>query len=132
MNALTYTGELVIHGCPVCGIVHAIPSGLDQRAKLHGASVICPLGHSWIFTRTVDADLRERTAELRHARQQLASAREDVAAAARSAAAYKGAATKARRRAAAGQCPVCDRTFVTLRSHVRKQHPEFNPEDLDG
>lgn len=41
---------------------------------------------------------------------------------------YKGHATRIAKRAKAGVCPCCNRTFVQLARHMATQHPQFTPE----
>ena len=40
---------------------------------------------------------------------------------------YKGHATKITKRAKAGVCPCCNRSFENLRRHMAGQHPTFTP-----
>lgn len=42
--------------------------------------------------------------------------------------AQKGQVTKLRKRAKAGVCPCCNRTFVGLQRHMAQKHPEFSCE----
>ena len=52
-------------------------------------------------------------------------------AAERSASARKGQITKLKKRAAAGVCPCCNRSFENLRRHIDSQHPGFVAEEVD-
>lgn len=69
--------------------------------------------------------LRERLRAERDRAARLAAERDQAEASAR---AYKGAATKARKRAKAGTCPCCKRTFQQLARHMASQHPDFEPD----
>lgn len=42
---------------------------------------------------------------------------------------YKGHAAKISKRAKAGVCPCCNRTFSQLARHMASQHPQFTPLD---
>lgn len=44
---------------------------------------------------------------------------------------YKGHATKITKRAKAGVCPCCNRSFENLRRHMASKHPTFTPIDVD-
>jgi hypothetical protein len=44
---------------------------------------------------------------------------------------YKGHATRITKRAKAGVCPCCNRTFKQLAAHMKSQHPTFTPMELD-
>jgi hypothetical protein len=59
---------------------------------------------------------------------EIRSERELREAAERSAAAAKGNVTKLRKRAAAGVCPCCNRTFLALQKHMAHKHPDFRAE----
>lgn len=44
---------------------------------------------------------------------------------------YKGHATKITKRAKAGVCPCCNRTFQQLARHMASKHPTFTPMELE-
>jgi hypothetical protein len=62
--------RLTVHNC-WCGVEHAIPDNLDRAAREEGVKVYCPLGHTWVITKTETQKLREklyaREAELNEA-----------------------------------------------------------------
>lgn len=43
---------------------------------------------------------------------------------------YKGHATRITKRAKAGVCPCCNRSFENLRRHMASQHPTFTPLEI--
>lgn len=108
-----------------CGMHHAIPSELAAEAKRHGTRVYCPLGHTWVVRRTMEADLEERTRELELARRRLQTEREAHDATKRSLSATRGALTKTQQRVAAGTCPACHRSFAVLARHMATKHPDY-------
>ncbi|MHB8492459.1 MAG: hypothetical protein ACYDA6_09655 [Solirubrobacteraceae bacterium] len=136
-SSLTYTGELVVVTC-WCGMRHAVPAELrdyqlrQHRDGLAQTDIYCPLGHSYIISGKGEAEkLREQLEQeqrrLQAARDRAArigAARDQAEASAR---AYKGAATRARTRAAAAVCPCCKRSFVQLRRHLATKHPDYDP-----
>lgn len=129
-NTMTYTGELVVETC-WCGIVHAVPRVLvehQQRQHANGekqTGIYCPLGHNWIISGKGELERqRERAAAFE---RQLACRDEDLRAERASHAATKGQLTKVRKRASAGICPCCNRSFVQLARHMATKHPDFTP-----
>jgi hypothetical protein len=125
MTTMAYTGTLVVEECPKCGIIHAIPEGLYTEARRHGTSVYCPLGHSWHFTKSIEAELQEARNDVAYYRNTLKTKEVQLQHTERSRAAYKGELTKTRQRAQHGQCPVCRVKFKRLASHVAAKHPDF-------
>lgn len=136
-STMTFTGVLVIEVC-WCGIQHAVPRGLRDHMKqqhddgVKQMGIYCPLGHTWVFGGKGEADrLREEKARLERVAESrsesLRLVREQRDAAQRQASAYKGQATKARKRAQAALCPVqgCNRTFVQLKRHLDAKHPGY-------
>lgn len=129
-ETLMYSGELTVVTC-WCGVRHAIPSELrreQMRARETGGrqDVYCPLGHSHAPAGESEADKLRRRLEQERDRRARETSRADQAEA--SAAAHKGHATRLRRRAKAGTCPCCKRTFKQLARHMETQHPDFQPD----
>lgn len=125
---LNYSGTLVMLTC-WCGMKHAVPEELraHQLAQFDnermGVSIYCPLGHAHVPSGKPKVErVQERLDWERNARAR-ANARADQAEA--SARAYKGVATKARKRAAAALCPCCGRSFVQIRRHMAVKHPDY-------
>lgn len=130
-ETLTFTGELVVVEC-WCGTAHAIPSGMRRyQVRQHESgktfSVYCPHGHAHSPAGESKADRLERERDVARNTAATRAAERDQAEA--SARAHKGAATKARKKAAAGVCPVpgCGRTVKQLADHVATKHPTFDP-----
>jgi len=127
-DTLTYAGELLVVKC-WCGMRHGIPAELRRhqlRVQDQGGdpvTVYCPLGHAHIPAGESTAD--RLTRQLREERDRAAYARAAQDQAEASARAYKGVATKARKRAAAATCPCCKRSFVQLRRHLESKHPDY-------
>lgn len=122
--------DLVVVTC-TCGILFAIPENLHRSALKHrgptGWQISCPLGHTWHFTAAyVDEEAKLRN-ELERERRYSAHvvARLDQAEASLSA--TRGVVTRMKRRASAGVCPCCNRTFQQLARHMATKHPDFSP-----
>jgi hypothetical protein len=45
--------------------------------------------------------------------------------------AAKGQITKLKKRAKAGTCPCCKRTFHNMAEHMKTKHPDFDPKVVD-
>ena len=133
-ETLHYSGELTVTTC-WCGTRHAIPSELhdfQQRQHRDGrkvTAVYCPLGHTHVPAGESESERLQARLERERARNARLLAENDQLEASRNA--YKGAATKARKRAKAGVCPCCNRTFQQLARHMASQHPDFDPELSD-
>lgn len=118
--SLNYTETLTVVHC-TCGIAFAIPYELDRQMHERGKSVFCPRGHQWHYTTTLEEELkRERVSH--RATRELLEAEE------RSHRSTRGQLTRARKRAQAGLCPCCQRTFANVARHMATKHPDFKPE----
>ena len=118
-----------------CGLPFAIPTNLYNEALRSGQSFHCPLGHSNTFKTTETEKLRRERDRLK----QKVAERDDTItdlyrqrdAMERSASAYKGQMTKLKKRASAGVCPCCNRTFQNLARHMKSKHPDFAESGLE-
>jgi hypothetical protein len=131
-ETLRYSGVLTIVTC-WCGTYHAVPAELRQQQERQHANgrdqtgIYCPHGHSHVIAGESEVEKTRRELEASRDRAaQLAAERDQAEASAR---AYKGAATRARKRAGAGVCPCCNRTFKQLAQHMKSKHPDFDPAD---
>jgi hypothetical protein len=134
-ETITYSGQLVVVTC-WCGMSHAVPAelrGHQERQHNDGRKqrdIYCPLGHTYVIAgKGRAAALEEALGRERSESARLAAERDQAEASAR---AHKGAATKARKRAAAGVCPCCHRTVKQLAEHMKTKHPNFDPEASDA
>jgi hypothetical protein len=121
--------------CHRCKCQMWIPDELNSAA-LHkrgpeGIHFYCAYGHGQHYA-DGESDLDKMRRERDHLAQQLAykddrikTLCDDAEAADRRAAAAKGQVTKLKKRASAGTCPCCSRTFSNMSEHMKKQHPEF-------
>ena len=116
--------------CPVCGIHYGVDKDVmdfKRRAPKSDSDRgwVCPNGHSLVF-RTSEADEQRQRAD--RAEQQIAYECDRADAAKRSVSAHKGQITKLRKRAKAGVCSCCNRTFQNLARHMASKHPSMDPE----
>lgn len=122
--------DFVIEECCTCGVSFAMTTTFYNNAKKHSQAsgydtkcFYCPNGHSQSYIGENEAQkLRHR---LRGAQDELAFARKQRDKEQRRTAAVKGHLTRAKKRAAAGTCPCCKRTFAKMSEHLLKQHPDY-------
>ena len=115
--------------CITCFVQFMVPTGFTARRRQDKAAFYCPNGHSMSYTQS-EADilrrerdrLKQREAQLNDEIRQQRELRE---AADRRASAARGQVTKLKKRAAAGVCPCCNRTFTSLARHMAMKHPEY-------
>jgi hypothetical protein len=129
MPTYTETHVMVTTTCASCGIVFGVPEAWDKRRRADGKGFTCPNGHSLTYGETDEDRLKkeleasERKAEQAEARQRHLQDQYDASE--RSKAALRGELTKTKKRAAAGVCPGCNRSFVQLQRHMSTKHPEL-------
>lgn len=131
--------QLVEIACYKCKVVFGMPRDLYEVAlqRREGMQFFCPNGHGQHFiSGETEADklrrerdlLKQRLAqkddEIQHQRDRREEAERRVSAA-------KGQVTKLKKRASAGVCPCCNRTFHNMAAHMKTKHPEFNPNVVD-
>ena len=120
---------LTITDCPTCGVVYAVPDGLIIQAKRHRKTrdLYCPNGHNWHYlgetpeqkAKRLEEELARERAEhdqaMAHQRAQTTRARNER--------------DRLKKRAAAGVCPCCNRTFQQLARHMKSKHPDYVKEN---
>lgn len=107
-----------------CGAPMALPDTVLRNARELGNDLYCPAtGHKFRFGSEVDALRKKLEAE----RSRNTALTDQLRAAERQVSSAKGQLTKARKRAAAGVCPCCNRSFVQLARHMATKHPDYSP-----
>jgi hypothetical protein len=116
--------------CCDCGIAFGVPPVWDKARRNDHRSFYCPNGHSLSYKGESEAEKLRRERDL--LKQLIAEKNDDICherekreAAERQLAAQKGQVTKLKKRAAAGVCPCCNRTFSQLAAHMRQKHPTY-------
>lgn len=126
---LDFGGTLTVETCPACGVTHAVPTTLIEKAHAdHSRSIYCPNGHTWHYTGETDAEREKRQRKWAEDRATRLQAELDRTEASRRA--WKGQTTKLRNRAAEGLCPFCGKFLADLGVHVAKRHPGETPREL--
>ena len=133
-RTITVSQKLVTETCCKCGILFAMTEAFQQelfKGETENArSFYCPSGHLQYYRGMSEAQkLREElNAEIRarqRAEQRIAEKEDQVRHERDRANGYKGQMTKLAKRAKAGVCPCCKRSFQQLARHMATQHPTF-------
>jgi uncharacterized protein YbaR (Trm112 family) len=136
-DGFTYAGntDLCVLTCPACGVTYAIPSVMQKNAQETAQGKVqwfCPNGHQLGYHGESAAERERKRAE--QAKETAAMYRDQMRAerdlrqdTERRLSAQKGATTRAKKRHAAGVCPVCKRTFSQMQRHMENKHPDYKP-----
>ena len=108
--------------CYSCHIIFYVPSWFHQQRKETGGSFYCPNGHGQHYTKTEIMRLREKLDE--QTREATRQAQRALAAETARQAAERET-QRLKKRAKAGVCPCCNRSFIALQRHIKTKHPEF-------
>jgi hypothetical protein len=121
----------VVTECITCGLPFTVPLTVYEQHRKRGGYHHCPNGHQqgWSADRSQEGKERKELDRLRQQQAMWDEERRQLQATAeterRRTAAARGQVTKLKKRAAAGVCPCCNRTFQDLSRHMAGQHPEF-------
>jgi len=110
--------------CGVCHIRFAMPTSLFAQCKEQGHKkpFWCPAGHELIFR---DSELDQVRRERDRLKQMNAQLHEEARIAVRARTAAEAEVKRHQRRAKAGLCPCCNRSFVNMQRHMKTKHPDF-------
>lgn len=116
--------------CCNCGIVFGIPENHETNLRQSHKVFYCPAGHAQHFGGKTEAErLKDEKAELERRLQLTRESRDRQQElrfkTERRLIAQRAATTRIKRRAAAGTCPCCNRTFQALTRHMKQEHPDF-------
>lgn len=106
-----------------CGTPFALPQEMHDYARRNSTQKIyCPHGHSIAYTDGEDVRQRRRA---ERAEQQLARVEQERAEAERQRDLAIKREGRLKKRAAAGACPCCHRSFANMAQHMKREHPQF-------
>lgn len=108
--------------CSECGVVYFFPEDWCGCAEKIKRSWHCPNGHGQWFHGESFEDLRRSRERLK---QENARLEEETAIARRRADKAEHETKRIKKRAAAGTCPCCQRSFSNMAEHMKKEHPAF-------
>lgn len=107
--------------CPTCGVEYAAPKVFMEECRKNPSLYFhCPNGHSRHFSESEADKLRRERDRLQ---QQLAWKDDEITAKAKQ-------IKRLEKRAAAGTCPCCSRSFTNMSQHMKTKHPEFVAENV--
>ncbi len=127
MTAIQLWQSSVTQTCIKCGIAFAMPIEFDAKRREDRKTFYCPNGHPQAYCGETEAHRlakqleasQRRNVELEESR---ARARKETEAAMRQTAAQKANVTKLKKRAEAGVCAHCNRTFDNVARHMKTKH----------
>jgi hypothetical protein len=116
---MNITDRLIVSACCSCGITYATPESWDKQRHIDKANMYCPNGHSQVY-RESDADKLRR--QLLSAEAERDFARQQRDAAEKKAERKEREVKRILRRANAGVCQDCHRTFQDVAKHRATKH----------
>lgn len=129
-TVLEFTQRLSTETCATCGVLFAMPANMMTACRENPSKwFYCPSGHEQHYG-TSEATRLKRQLEakekaLENASRREAWLREEKEQVERSLSATRGVVTRMKRRAGAGTCPACKRTFKQVARHMQSQHPDY-------
>lgn len=129
MATVLLNGERhVVHQCGTCAVWHTIPEVVFNTCYSEGGYWHCPNGHSRGYKtgedkRKEDAIRQERD----RLKQDAARLSDELAAERKRAEEAEKKVLHAKRRANAGVCQCCNRTFLNVQRHMKTKHPNVIP-----
>lgn len=116
--------DVVLTCCQTdCGISFAVPNWWHKGKRETHSWFYCPNGHQQRFSQESDLEKVRRERDI--ARQQIARAEQEAADAYAAKVRAEKEAKRLRKRASAGTCPCCQRTFANMATHMKREHPQF-------
>lgn len=128
-DAILINGERhVVNQCGTCAVWHTIPEVIYKSCVAEGGFWHCPNGHSRGFAKGADQIERENIRRERDSlKQNAARLADEIAAERKRADDAEKKVVQIRRRAAAGVCPCCNRTFLNVQKHMKTKHANVVP-----
>lgn len=126
----TQAGQMRMMQCGSCGVWHAFPETIYDHCRREGGHWTCPNGHSRGWAKGAD---QEKMVVLERERDRLvqnaAQLQDEIRLQERRALAAEQKYKQAHRRAVAGVCPCCNRTFQNVQRHMLSKHKNVVPLD---
>lgn|ERR1700674_2979292 len=121
--------EVVLTCCHEdCGISFAVPNWWHRGKRESHAWFYCPNGHRQHFAKESDSERFRR--ERDNALQQRARLEQELVESQLEAVKAQRKAKRLEKRAAAGVCPCCNRTFSDMARHMKSKHPSFSEDNV--
>lgn len=116
--------------CITCGVLSVVCKELMNIRRRDGQTFYCFNGHPMSYSESCEHNKIRRERDL--LKQQAARAEDDIRLLQNRLSEEQGKAKKAlaedrkaQRRASAGVCPCCNRTFSQMQRHLKSKHPDF-------
>lgn len=111
----------VITQCGTCAVWHTVPEIVYVTQRREGGFHCCPNGHSRGWAKGTEEKEREAIRRERdQLRQQIACKDDEITDKSKE-------LLRLKKRAAAGVCPCCNRTFLNMQRHMKSRHPNIVP-----
>lgn len=129
MEIVKLNGEHhVVRQCGTCAVWHTVPQIVYDCYRKEGGFWHCPNGHQRGFRKGEDEIEQERIRRERdQLKQDAARLSDEIAAERKRADEAEKKIVQVRRRAAAGVCPCCNRTFLNVQRHMKTKHANVIP-----
>lgn len=110
--------------CGSCGVYHTVPTIVFDSHFNEGGFHSCPNGHQRGWSKGQEEKDREAIRRERdRLKQDAARLNDDLAAQRKLTDEAEKKLTRAKRRADAGVCQCCNRTFLNMQRHMKSKHP---------
>lgn len=109
--------------CAGCRMLFAIPATFERDRRNDHARFYCPAGCHNVYNGETEAEKIRR--ERDRLKQDAARLEDEKREAQARAAKAEAAAKRLKKRASAGTCPCCSRTFANMAEHMKQRHPEM-------
>lgn len=128
-DTITVNGEQhTIIQCGTCAVWHTLPSIIHDTYYREGGFWHCPNGHQRGYRKGQDEIEKENTRRERdRLKQDAARLQDELAATRKRAEEAESKVLKTKRRANAGVCQCCNRTFLNVQRHMKSKHPNVVP-----
>jgi hypothetical protein len=129
MATILINGEKhVVNQCGTCAVWHTVPEIIYDTYVREGGFWSCPNGHKRGFRKGTEEVERDKIRRERdQLKQDAARLNEELATERKRAEDAERKTVQMRRRAAAGVCPCCNRTFLNVQRHMKTKHANVVP-----
>jgi len=118
----------VVKQCGNCAVWHTVPEIVYNSYRAEGGFWHCPNGHARGFRKGQDEIEQEKIrAERDRLKQESARLADEILAQQKRADEAEKKVLQIKRRAAAGVCPCCNRTFLNVQRHMKTKHANVIP-----
>lgn len=114
-----------VHECLTCGCVIVASERVLNQMREVGGFYHCQNGHKQGWT-LGGSEIERLRRERDRLKQDAARKEDEILAAVANQMKAERALTRHKKRAAAGLCPCCNRTFTNMTRHMQTEHPDYN------